>query len=143
MENPNDLQSSQAVTVDQIIHEIVFTSSRSGGPGGQNVNKVNTKVTIRFDIPGSRVLSDDVKTYLLRKLSGKLTTEGVLVIASQSKRSQLDNKNEVLGKLEEIFRKAFEKKKPRKKTRPGKAAKEKRIESKKKNAEKKKWRQKL
>ena len=143
MENPNDLQSSQAVTVDQIIHEIVFTSSRSGGPGGQNVNKVNTKVTIRFDIPGSRVLSDDVKTYLLRKLSGKLTTEGVLVIASQSKRSQLDNKNEVFGKLEEIFRKAFEKKKPRKKTRPGKAAKEKRIESKKRNAEKKKWRQKL
>ena len=143
MENPNDLQSSQAVTVDQIIHEIVFTSSRSGGPGGQNVNKVNTKVTIRLDIPGSRVLSDDVKTYLLRKLSGKLTTEGVLVIASQSKRSQLDNKNAVLGKLEEIFRKAFEKKKPRKKTRPGKAAKEKRIESKKKNAEKKKWRQKL
>lgn len=143
MENANDIRLPEPVTVHQIIHEVDFSSSRSGGPGGQNVNKVNTKVTIRFDVAGSRTLNEEVKSFLLHKLSAKLTTDGVLVITSQNKRSQLENKNAALAKLDEMLRKAFERKKPRKKTKPGKAAKEKRIESKKKNSEKKKWRQKL
>lgn len=143
MDNMNDRRSPEPVKVADILTEVDFASSRSGGPGGQNVNKLNTKMTLRFNIQESRLLTDEAKSFLLEKLSGKLTTEGVLVLSSQSMRSQLENKEAVLAKLEGILRKAFEKKKARKKTRPGKAAKEKRIESKKKNSEKKKWRQKF
>jgi ribosome-associated protein len=131
------------ISAQDIISELQFTTSRSGGPGGQNVNKVNTKVTLKFDIPNSRILTEREKSILLEKLAGKLTTEGILIISSQDKRSQLENKESVITKLEKALKKAFERKKPRKKTKPSKAAKEKRIESKKKTSEKKKWRQKL
>lgn len=123
--------------------EIVFTTSRSSGPGGQNVNKVNSKVTLKFDVTYSTLLTEDEKAILLSKLSRHLTKEGVLLLTAQDKRSQLENKEAVLLKFDRLLAKAFEKKKVRKSTKPSKGAIQKRIKSKKELSEKKKWRQKL
>lgn len=120
--------------------ELVFTTSRSSGPGGQNVNKVNTKVTLRFDIPGSQVLTDAEKGTLLKKLSSRVTNEGVLILSSQDKRSQLQNKEAVVARFEAVVANAFKKRKARKATKPSKASVEKRITEKKRRAETKKWR---
>lgn len=121
-------------------HELVFSTSRSSGPGGQNVNKVNTKVTLKFDVAGSAVLSDEEKQIIAEKLATRITTEGILVLVSQDKRSQLENKEAVKQKFAKLIAKAFEKKKARKATKPSKSSVKKRIDTKKRHAEKKKWR---
>ena len=121
--------------------ELQYTTSRSSGPGGQNVNKVNTKVTLKFDITQSRVLTDEERVVLLDKLSTKLTSAGILVVVAQDKRSQLQNREEATRKLEVLIAKAFTKKKVRKPTKPSKGAVEKRINRKKQQSEKKKGRQ--
>jgi ribosome-associated protein len=122
--------------------EFDFTTSRSSGPGGQNVNKVNSKVTLKFSIPQSNILTQEEKEVLLQKLHTRITTEGVLLLTSQDKRSQLENKDAVIQKFNLLLKKAFEKKKARKATRPSKTSVKKRIQSKKEHSEKKKWRQK-
>ncbi len=122
--------------------ELDFTASRSGGPGGQNVNKVNSKISVRFDVPHSEILTQEEKDILLQRLSSFLTKEGILQISSQESRSQLENKEAVVAKLDALLAKAFEKRKIRKKTKPSKIAVQKRIQSKKRLSEKKKWRQK-
>lgn len=126
-----------------LLPELVFTTSRSSGPGGQNVNKVNTKVTLKFDVMQSLALSPEQKELILKKIGSRLTKEGVLLITAQDKRSQLQNKEEVLQKLDELFIKIFTPKKQRKATKPSKAAKHARIKDKKQRSEKKQWRQKL
>jgi ribosome-associated protein len=123
--------------------ELIFTTSRSAGPGGQNVNKVNTKVTLKFDVPRSAVLNEEEKEIILTKLSSRITTEGVLMITAQDKRSQLENKDEAIRKFENLIVKAFRKKKPRKATKPSKGSVEDRIKKKKQRSEKKQWRQKF
>lgn len=130
------------VTVELILPEITFSTSRSGGPGGQNVNKVNSKVTLNFDIVNSKVLDPLQKEILLVKMSSRVSVDGVLSVMAQESRSQQDNKELVLRKLADLLKKAFEVKKPRKATKPSKAAKEKRIKSKRQRSEKKQWRQK-
>jgi ribosome-associated protein len=130
------------ITASLLGNEIAFTTSRSSGPGGQNVNKVNSKVSLRFDIAGSAVLSQEEKDVLLKKMASRLTTEGVLILSAQDKRSQLQNKEEVIAKFEALMAKAFQKKKARKATKPSKTAVQKRIQNKKQHSEKKKWRQK-
>jgi ribosome-associated protein len=122
--------------------ELNFSVSRSSGPGGQNVNKVNSKVTLKFNIPQSQVLTDEEKEILLFKLSHRLTTDGVLILISQESRSQVANKELVIQKFEEVLAKAFAKRKPRKATKPTKSAVQKRVNQKKQHSEKKKWRQK-
>src|SRR6478609_1007215 len=124
-------------------NEIIFSASRSSGAGGQNVNKVNTKVTLKFDVKNSQYLTDDEKEILLKKLSTRLTNDGVLILSSQEKRSQLQNKEAVVSKFEKIIAKAFEKKKARRATKPSKGAVQERIKEKKQRSEKKQWRQKL
>lgn len=132
----------QSIQAAFFISELVFTTSRSSGPGGQNVNKVNSKVTLRFDVVNSAILSEQEKEIILKKLAAKITNEGVLVINAQESRSQLQNKEDAIANLDRLLKKAFEKKKARKKTKPSKSAVAKRINSKKQTAEKKKWRQK-
>jgi ribosome-associated protein len=117
--------------------EFIFTASRSSGPGGQNVNKVSTKVELRFDVPHSVLLTEQEKEILFTRLENKITADGFLIIVSQSERSQLKNKEKCIEKFYSLLKKALTPKKKRKTTRPGAAAKEKRLEEKRMNAEKK------
>ena len=120
--------------------ELVFTTSRSSGPGGQNVNKVNSKVTLQFDVNASAILTQEEKDIITQKLGSRLTRDGILLLTAQDKRSQLQNKESVLDKLDKVLIKAFERKKKRKPTKPSKGAIQERIKNKKQLSEKKKWR---
>jgi ribosome-associated protein len=128
--------------LNKILFELTFTSSRSSGPGGQNVNKVNSKVTLQWNVSQSSITTEEEKEIIRQKLASYITKEGVLQLTSQEARSQLQNKEVVVQKLERLLTKVFTKKKSRKPTKPSKAAKQKRIQQKKLLGEKKKWRQK-
>jgi ribosome-associated protein len=130
------------ITADLLHTELEFTSSRSSGPGGQNVNKVNSRVTLTFDVKGSAILDENEKLILLKKLATRLTRDGVLNLSAQEKRSQLQNKDAVIAKFDLLLQKAFEKRKPRKATKPSKGSVQNRIKKKKQHSEKKQWRQK-
>lgn len=132
-----------ALTAQQLESELFFSASRSSGAGGQNVNKVNTKVTLRWDLAQSAMASTEQKEVLRKKLANRLTTEGVLVLTAQESRSQLQNKEDVLAKLDHLLEVAFRPVKIRKPSKPSKAVKKKRVESKRRHAEKKQWRKKL
>src|SRR5688572_17765703 len=108
------------ITADLLASELVFSTSRSSGPGGQNVNKVNSKVTLQLDVQKSMILTPEEKQTMGEKLSSRMTTEGVLLLTAQEKRSQIGNREAVIEKFEKLVSKAFEKKKPRKATRPSK-----------------------
>ena len=123
--------------------EITYQTARSGGSGGQNVNKVETKVELRFNVAGSTLLSEAEKTILLEKLSSKLTNESVLVLYHQTERSQLANKVQVLKKFDRLIRKCFEITKPRKITAPSFGTLNKRRETKKRDSAIKAFRKKL
>lgn len=128
------------ITADLLAPELIFSTSRSSGPGGQNVNKVNSKVTLEWDVANSRVLTDDEKIFLSEKLASRMTREGVVQITSQESRSQIANKDLVVQKLDNLLSKAFLKKKVRKATKPSKSAKQQRLKKKKVVSEKKNWR---
>jgi len=133
--------SHRILTTDLISSELEFATSRSSGPGGQNVNKVNTKVTLRWNIKDSPQLTSEEKELLQQKLASRLTTDGTLLITSQDKRSQLQNKEETLLKLENLLKQAFAKRKKRKPSKPSKSSVQNRLNKKKKHSDKKKWRQ--
>ncbi|MBN8653641.1 MAG: aminoacyl-tRNA hydrolase [Cytophagales bacterium] len=127
--------------IDQIKPEFVFAASRSSGPGGQNVNKVNSRITLSWKVSES-TLAPEVKEVILKKLHSRITADGELQITVQESRSQLQNKEATIQKLHELLSKAFAPRKVRKPTKPGKVAKQARLQTKKQNSEKKKWRQK-
>jgi ribosome-associated protein len=114
-----------------LLTEFVFKTSRSGGAGGQNVNKVATKVQIDFDIPNSVLLTQEEKDILLSKLEDKLSKEGKLQIVSQTERTQLGNKEIAINKLYNTLNKCFVVRKKRKPSKPTKSSIEKRLTSKK------------
>ena len=125
---------------NDLVKEFQFTTSRSSGPGGQSVNKVNTKVTLRWDVMNSTAIDEDQRSKIVVKLAKVLNNEGEVVLSAQSSRSQLQNKEEVIDKLDLLITKAFTIPKARKATKPTKASKRKRLDDKKKLSDKKKLR---
>jgi ribosome-associated protein len=131
-----------SVPVD-ISTEITFKTARSGGKGGQNVNKVETMVEGYFDIGNSSLLSEEQKKTVFSRLKNRINAAGILQVRSQVHRSQLSNKADVVIKMNELLKQALKKEKKRIATKPSAAAKVKRLESKKRASEQKLNRQKF
>lgn len=130
------------ITWEKLKCEILFSASRSSGPGGQHVNKVSTKIELRFNILKSELLSEEEKAILLQKLKNKINKDGELIIISQEERSQIKNKEAAIEKFIIILKEALTSIKERKATKPTRASLEKRLEEKRLVSEKKSQRKK-
>ncbi|TBO39937.1 alternative ribosome rescue aminoacyl-tRNA hydrolase ArfB [Pedobacter kyonggii] len=124
-------------TREEILRSVTFKTSRSGGKGGQNVNKVSSKVELIFDLETAFYLDEDEKTRLKEKLENRLDAEGLLHIVSQEDRSQLLNKEKTVAKLIELLKRLLHIQKKRKATKIPKAVIQKRLKNKAVNADKK------
>ncbi len=128
------------VNRDYLISELIYKATRSSGSGGQNVNKVSTKVELRFLVNNSEFLSDEQKGRIKLKLKNRISLEGYLILTCDTERTQLANKKKVTELFFELIEKALHKPKKRTKTKPTKASKEKRLKEKKIHSERKKSR---
>lgn len=132
--------TAEQLQTSGIEKELKFKTSRSSGKGGQNVNKVETKVQLLFDVDNSAVLSAEEKELIRLKAAARINDEGLLMISEESSRSQLANKELAIAKFYEIIARCFIQPKARKKTKVPKSVKEKRIKDKKRNSDIKKSR---
>jgi ribosome-associated protein len=122
------------------LREMTFSASRSGGPGGQNVNKVSTKVELRFDVRNSSSLTEPEKEQILASLKNRISSDGELIIISQSERTQLLNKRKTISKFYKLVSGALTGKRERRATSPSKISKARRLEDKRKHSGIKKMR---
>jgi ribosome-associated protein len=122
---------------------MTFSFSRSSGKGGQNVNKLSTRVELRFNIPSSALLTDEQKDILMNKLENRINKEGDLVLFAEETRSQLKNKELAVSRFYDLLEESLKVRKKRKPTRPGKEAKERKLKEKKIVGEKKERRKKI
>ena len=127
---------------DALQHELIWKTSRSGGKGGQNVNKVSTKVELLFSISSSALFSDEEKELLRQKLQSRFNKDGLVQVVCDEERSQYLNKEKAIEKLVQLLSKALHKPKARKPTRMSKATKAARLENKRMNSLKKESRRK-
>ena len=133
-------KSDMPADFDKLVTECNFQTARSGGSGGQNVNKVETKVILLFDIAGSQWLTEEQKQLISERLKNRITNESILLLSSDRKRSQLMNKKKVISLFEKLLRSALKQVKKRRSTKPTAASVRKRLEKKKQIGEKKKRR---
>jgi ribosome-associated protein len=117
--------------------EFILSATRGGGPGGQNVNKVSTKVELRFHVENSPQLTDEEKARVREKLANKINSEGYLILTAQAERSQLLNKQAAVKKFYHLMQTALRREKPRKETKPTAASVRERLQTKRKAAAKK------
>jgi len=123
--------------------ELTYRATRSGGPGGQHVNTSSTRVELTWDVGGSPSLSDDQRARIRERLANRINGEGGLLLAASEHRSQHQNREAVTERFVELVRRALVVPKARKKTRPGKAAREARLKAKRHRSEIKKMRRSL
>lgn len=124
----NDLYIKNGITIPE--HELIITTSRSGGAGGQHVNKTETRITVRWNIKTSTALTEEQKNYLIERLQSQLTSEGDIVVHNSESRSQQQNKKNALNNLAAIIRNGLHKPKKRIATKISKALQETRLKSK-------------
>jgi len=129
---------NEAITIPPA--DLTWQATRSSGPGGQNVNKVASKIELRFDLPGTRVLSIDTKMRLRALAASRLDADGWLLIISQLTRDQGRNLDDAREKLRALILRALERPTPRRATRPTRASRERRITAKRQNSERKQQR---
>jgi len=124
-------------------NELHLSASRSSGPGGQHVNKVSTRMELRFHVPGSLLLTDAEKELILEKLANRINAAGELILVSQTERSQVQNREKVIEKFYILITRALTLRKKRRPTQPSRASNEERLEEKRQQGEKKARRNKL
>jgi len=137
----DDLVVDARVTIPAT--ELEITASRSSGPGGQHVNTADTRIQVRWNIQTSTALTEVLRQRLLKALQSRLTVGGDLILSCDTHRSQRRNREEALQRLAALVRAALVPPRPRKKTRPSAAARRRRLEAKRRNALRKKNRQKV
>ena len=115
--------------------ELAIAFARAGGPGGQNVNKVASKVDLRWNPTTSAALTGDDRAWLLSRLANRLTTDGTLIVTSTATRDQIKNRDDAASKLALIVRSALERPKTRRPTKPSRGSKRRRVEDKRHRAQ--------
>jgi ribosome-associated protein len=116
-------------------HELEITASRSGGPGGQHVNKTSSRITVRWNVKNSQALTDAQKLHVMERLASEITSEGDILVSNSTSRSQTQNRQLALDSLAQKIRKALHVPKKRMKTKVSKSAQEARLHEKKKRGE--------
>ena len=137
---PEDILINNRVTIPA--SELSYAASRSSGPGGQHANKTDSRIQVRWNVPASKAMSDYLKKRLLKVFGSRLTDDGDLLLAADSHRSQHRNRDEVNQRLAALVREALVPPKPRRKTKPSKASRQKRLDAKRRRADLKNQRRK-